>query len=155
MPRGNSVLYPVCRAESGCSNDQVEIGCAYSVSRADRGDKLLFPTRENQACCKLCSRLNLTTTLIHSVNSRRTFLSLKAIITPPPVSIQVDDPSRVFVLVALGFHVEFTLPEAVSFADVKRSSLAKTVAKLGDREAEVARDIVSAESMIRDLRALV
>lgn len=67
----------------------------------------------------------------------------------------MDDPSRVFVLVALGFHVEFTLPEAISFADVKRSSLAKAVAELGDREAEVARDIVSAESMIQDLRTLV
>lgn len=71
-----------------------------------------------------------------------------------PLSTQVEDPSRVFVLVALGFHVEFTLPEAISFADVKRSSLTSTVTKLRDREAEVARDIVSAESMIRDLRSL-
>lgn len=69
-------------------------------------------------------------------------------------STQVDDPSRVFVLVALGFHVEFTLPEAISFADVKRSSLASTTAKLRKAEADIARDISSAESMIRDLRAL-
>lgn len=50
--------------------------------------------------------------------------------------------------------MEFTLPEAISFADVKRSSLASAAAKLRDSEAEVARDIASAESMIRDLRAL-
>eukprot|EP00752_Nemacystus_decipiens_P012790 g11326.t1 len=68
--------------------------------------------------------------------------------------VKVDDPSRVFVLVALGFHVEFTLPEAISFADVKRISLTGALSKLRDRESEVARDIVSAESMIRDLRAL-
>eukprot|EP00903_Cladosiphon_okamuranus_P005696 g5657.t1 len=68
--------------------------------------------------------------------------------------VKVDDPSRVFVLVALGFHVEFTLPEAISFADVKRTSLTGALSKLRDREAEVARDIVSAESMIRDLRNL-
>ncbi|CAN0119048.1 unnamed protein product [Hapterophycus canaliculatus] len=68
--------------------------------------------------------------------------------------VKVEDPSRVFVLVALGFHVEFTLPEAISFADVKRSSLASTTAKLRKSEAEIARDISSAESMIRDLRAL-
>lgn len=72
-----------------------------------------------------------------------------------PSAQQVDDPSRVFVLVALGFHVEFTLPEAISFADVKRTSLTSALSKLRDREAEVAGDIVSAESMIRDLRALV
>lgn len=72
----------------------------------------------------------------------------------PLVCAQVDDPSRVFVLVALGFHVEFTLPEAISFADVKRTSLTGALTTLRDREAEVARDIVSAESMIRDLRAL-
>ncbi|CAN0366298.1 unnamed protein product, partial [Ectocarpus sp. 13 AM-2016] len=66
----------------------------------------------------------------------------------------VQDPSKVFVKVALGFHVEFTLPEAISFADVKRSSLANAAAKLRDSGAEVARDIASAESMIRDLRAL-
>ncbi|CAN0505260.1 unnamed protein product [Ectocarpus sp. 12 AP-2014] len=68
--------------------------------------------------------------------------------------VKVQDPSKVFVKVALGFHVEFTLPEAISFADVKRSSLASAAAKLRDSEAEVARDIASAESMIRDLRAL-
>ncbi|CAN0012624.1 unnamed protein product, partial [Laminaria digitata] len=66
----------------------------------------------------------------------------------------VDDPSRVFVLVALGFHVEFTLPEALSFADVKRTSLNSAVAKLREQEAEVARDIVSAESMVQELRSL-
>lgn len=66
----------------------------------------------------------------------------------------MDDPSRVFVLVALGFHVEFTLPEALSFADVKRTSLNSAVAKLREQEAEVARDIVSAESMVQELRSL-
>lgn len=66
----------------------------------------------------------------------------------------MDDPSRVFVLVALGFHVEFNLPEALSFADVKRASLATALAKLREHEAEVARDVVSAESMVRELRSL-
>ena len=55
---------------------------------------------------------------------------------------------------ALGFHVEFTLPEAISFADVKRASLTSAVAKLKENEAEVARDIVSAESMVEELRSL-
>ena len=55
---------------------------------------------------------------------------------------------------ALGFHVEFTLPEALSFADVKRTSLATAVAKLREHEAEVARDIVSAESMVQELRSV-
>lgn len=67
---------------------------------------------------------------------------------------QVNDPSRVFVHVALGFHVEFTLPEAISFADVKRSRLASTVATLKERESEVANDLASAEAMIQELRAL-
>lgn len=50
--------------------------------------------------------------------------------------------------------MEFTLPEAVSFADVKRSSLARMVEKLKEGGAEVARDVASAELMIQELRAL-
>lgn len=50
--------------------------------------------------------------------------------------------------------MEFTLPEAISFADVKRASLTSAVAKLKENEAEVARDIVSAESMVEELRSL-
>lgn len=88
--------------------------------------------------------------MLDAVGAHHT-LTLSSTITP---LAQVDDPSRVFVLVALGFHVEFTLPEAISFADVKQTSLTGALSKLKDREAEVARDIVSAESMIRDLRAL-
>lgn len=67
---------------------------------------------------------------------------------------QVEDPDRVFVHVALGFHVEFTLSEAISFSDVKRSSLASSVANLKEREAGVAKDVVLAESMVQELRAL-
>lgn len=67
---------------------------------------------------------------------------------------QVEDPSRVFVHVALGFHVEFTLSEAISFADVKRSILASSVSKLKKREADIAKDVVLAESMVQELRAL-
>ena len=68
--------------------------------------------------------------------------------------MQVDDPSKVFVHVALGFHVEFTLTEAISFSDVKRASLSKTVVNLKEREYEVASDVVSAEAIILELRRL-
>ncbi|CAM9678573.1 unnamed protein product [Ascophyllum nodosum] len=67
---------------------------------------------------------------------------------------KVDDPSKVFVHVALGFHVEFTLTEAISFSDVKRASLSKTVVNLKEREYEVASDVVSAEAIILELRRL-
>lgn len=67
---------------------------------------------------------------------------------------QVDDPTKVFVHVALGFHVEFTLPEAISFVGVKRSSLATTIVKLKEQETELARDVVSAEAMVQELREL-
>lgn len=72
----------------------------------------------------------------------------------PPRHHQVDDPNTVFVHVALGFHVEFTLPEAMSFSDVKRNSLGSALAKVATREAEIAQDLVSAESMVQELRAL-
>lgn len=56
--------------------------------------------------------------------------------------------------VALGFHVEFTLPEAVSFAGVKRSKLRQEAEKLKEREAGVKRDVASASMLIQELRAL-
>lgn len=55
---------------------------------------------------------------------------------------------------ALGFHVEFTLPEAITFVGVKRSSLATTIAKLKEQESELAKDVVSAEAMVQELREL-
>lgn len=67
---------------------------------------------------------------------------------------QIEDPSRVFVHVALGFHVEFTLPEAVEFAGKKKSSLTSLAETLKEREADVSKDLESATSMIQELRAL-
>lgn len=55
---------------------------------------------------------------------------------------------------ALGFHVEFTLPEAISFAGVKRSKLSREVDQLKEREADVKRDLTSAELLIEELQKL-
>lgn len=66
----------------------------------------------------------------------------------------MEDPSKVFVHVALGFHVEFTLPEAVSFSASKKSSLKRAAEKLKEREAEVNADLASAVSMVEELRTL-
>lgn len=67
---------------------------------------------------------------------------------------QVADPTRVFVHVALGFHVEFTLSEAITFAGVKKTKLKQEVQKLKEREAAVARDVASAQILVEQLRAL-
>lgn len=68
--------------------------------------------------------------------------------------LQVSDPSTVYVHVALGFHVEFTLPEAISFAGIKRSKLKQEIQKLRKHEKGVKRDVASADMLIRELRAL-
>lgn len=72
----------------------------------------------------------------------------------PHVLPQVTDPTRVYVHVALGFHVEFTLSEAITFAGVKRTKLKQEVQKLKEREAVVARDVGSAQILVQQLRAI-
>lgn len=42
-------------------------------------------------------------------------------------SIYRPDTSRIFVNIGLGFHVEFTLPEALEFVDKKERTLTKYV----------------------------
>lgn len=68
---------------------------------------------------------------------------------------QIHDPSRIYVSVALGFHVEFTLPEAKSFASIKRDRLSLTLDRLKERETEIAQDVDSAEALLRSLRNLL
>ncbi|CAN0179651.1 unnamed protein product [Discosporangium mesarthrocarpum] len=64
----------------------------------------------------------------------------------------VADPRRVYVHVALGFHVEFTLTEAMAFADKKKDSLGKALDRLGRQEIEVETDLQAATDMIDQLR---
>eukprot|EP00850_Spirogloea_muscicola_P009131 SM000050S17056 [mRNA] locus=s50:645771:646680:+ [translate_table: standard] len=53
----------------------------------------------------------------------------------------VPDTSRIFVNVGLGFHVEFTLPEAISFAATKEQHLKKRAdaqtARIVDLKAQI------------------
>ncbi len=41
------------------------------------------------------------------------------------LNLNRPDISKIFVLVGLGFHVEFTLPEALAFVDKKEQILSK------------------------------
>lgn len=59
-----------------------------------------------------------------------------------------------FVHVALGFHVEFTLEEAVRFAGTKKSRLTSQAQELKKREANMDKDLKTALAMIEELRAL-
>ncbi|CAM9359489.1 unnamed protein product [Choristocarpus tenellus] len=68
------------------------------------------------------------------------------------VMAKVADPSRVFVHVAMGFHVEFTVEEAMTFADQKKKSLTQTINGLRRLELEVEGDLKSASDMISCLR---
>eukprot|EP01112_Ceratiomyxa_fruticulosa_P013275 TRINITY_DN3724_c0_g1_i1.p1 TRINITY_DN3724_c0_g1~~TRINITY_DN3724_c0_g1_i1.p1 ORF type:complete len:152 (-),score=32.56 TRINITY_DN3724_c0_g1_i1:181-636(-) len=53
------------------------------------------------------------------------------------VQAKVEDTSKVFVNVGLGFHVEFTIDEALSFIDVKVDSLEKYAEQRTQKAADI------------------
>jgi len=56
------------------------------------------------------------------------------------VQAKVPDTSRIYVNVGLGFHVEFSLPEAIAFIDKREEYLNKTIETAGKKIAELERD---------------
>jgi len=53
------------------------------------------------------------------------------------VQAKIPDTSRIFVNIGLGFHVEFTLKEALIFIDVKEKHLTKYADDMTEQAAKV------------------
>jgi prefoldin subunit 5 len=64
-------------------------------------------------------------------HSSRALLSSSSSLSPPSAAFSVavsPDPTRLFLDVGLGFHVELTIPEALAFIDAKLPSLDAQIA---------------------------
>jgi len=67
---------------------------------------------------------------------------------------KVPDTSRIFVHVGLGFHVEYTLAEAIKFIEVKEKSLTKYADDLTDKSYKIRTKIQLMLEGINELRKL-
>lgn len=67
---------------------------------------------------------------------------------------EVPDTSRIFVNIGLGFHVEFTWPEAIDFLTVKEASLARQIEELTHRIANIKAQIKLVGEGIKELMNL-
>jgi prefoldin alpha subunit len=67
---------------------------------------------------------------------------------------QVTDVSRIFVTVGLGFHVEFTLDEALEFIKVKETDLGRRIETLNERANSIKERIMLMYDGIAGLRSL-
>eukprot|EP00026_Physarum_polycephalum_P020749 Phypoly_transcript_23533.p1 GENE.Phypoly_transcript_23533~~Phypoly_transcript_23533.p1 ORF type:complete len:158 (+),score=24.35 Phypoly_transcript_23533:26-475(+) len=67
---------------------------------------------------------------------------------------KVPDTSKIFVNVGLGFHVEFTLPEAIAFIDKKEAALTTKANALTESAGAIRARIKLMYQGIHELRAL-
>ncbi|XP_050686295.1 protein UXT-like [Eriocheir sinensis] len=70
------------------------------------------------------------------------------------VQAHVPDPSRIYVNIGLGFHLELTLQEALSFIDKKLAILNEKVAESTKKSAKIKGQIRFVYEGIRELQQL-